>query len=100
MGAADALCLPSHHEGIPNVILEAHASGLPVIATNVGGIPEVMSPASGILVEPRQPGQVAAAIDTLLARAWDRQAVRAALTAPTWAQSAAALAQAITERLD
>jgi len=41
MQAADVLCLPSQNEGVPNVILEAFASGLPVIASRVGGIPEV-----------------------------------------------------------
>jgi glycosyltransferase involved in cell wall biosynthesis len=41
MNAADLLAVPSENEGVPNVILEAFASGLPVVATHVGGIPEV-----------------------------------------------------------
>ena len=41
MRAADALALPSHNEGVPNVILEAFASGLRVVASRVGGIHEV-----------------------------------------------------------
>ena len=41
MNAATLLCLPSHMEGVPNVILEALSCDLPVIATNVGGIPEI-----------------------------------------------------------
>ena len=43
MQAADLLCLPSKNEGVPNVILEAFASGLPVLASRVGGIPEVLN---------------------------------------------------------
>jgi glycosyltransferase involved in cell wall biosynthesis len=42
MQAADLLCLPSENEGVPNVILEAFASGLRVVASRVGGIPEVL----------------------------------------------------------
>ncbi len=41
--AADVLCVPSANEGVPNVILEAFATALPVVAMRVGGIPEVLS---------------------------------------------------------
>ena len=52
MQAADLLCLPSENEGVPNVILEAFAAGLRVVASRVGGIPEVLSEDMlGILVE-------------------------------------------------
>jgi len=42
MSAADVFCLASEREGWPNVIHEALACGLPVVATNVGGVPEMI----------------------------------------------------------
>jgi glycosyltransferase involved in cell wall biosynthesis len=68
MQAADVLCVPSHNEGIPNVIREALACGLPVAATRVGGIPEVLTdPRVGELVEPGQPTAMAEALARMVA---------------------------------
>jgi len=53
MAAADVFVLPSLSEGFPNVLLEAMAAGLPVVATNVGGIPELVEEGeNGFLVQP------------------------------------------------
>jgi N-acetyl-alpha-D-glucosaminyl L-malate synthase BshA len=57
---SDIFVLPSLREGFPNVILEAMASGLPIIASNVGGIPEIIKNGeNGFLVEPKNPEMIA-----------------------------------------
>lgn len=62
----DALVLPSHTEGLPRVVLEAQATGTPVIATRVGGLPEIIEDGkTGMLVDARSPDQLAAAIDRI-----------------------------------
>ena len=65
--AADALVLPTRYEPFGNVHLEALASGLPVVTTTCAGGAEVVGPDSGAVVEPRDPGAVAAALERLRA---------------------------------
>jgi N-acetyl-alpha-D-glucosaminyl L-malate synthase BshA len=57
---SDMIVLPSLEEGFPNILLEAMASGLPIVATNVGGIPEIIKNGeNGFLVAPKNPGAIA-----------------------------------------
>jgi len=77
MAAADVVTLPSYMEGCPNVVLEALTCGRPVVATNVGGIPEIMSEECGRLVPPRDPNALAEALDSVLRRDWDGGAISA-----------------------
>jgi glycosyltransferase involved in cell wall biosynthesis len=66
--AADIFLLTSDHEGTPNVLLEAMACGLPVIATRAGGVPEVVEDGvSGYLVEPSDEEMLIRRILSLLA---------------------------------
>lgn len=63
----DLVVLPSRSEGLPNVLLEALAADLPVVATRVGAVPEVLAaPGSGHVVEPGSPDALAAAVRTAL----------------------------------
>lgn len=65
--AADVLALPSHTEGSPYVLLEAMAAGLPVVATAVGGVPEMVADEeSALLVPARDPRAMAAALARVL----------------------------------
>jgi glycosyltransferase involved in cell wall biosynthesis len=75
MAAADLVTLPSYMEGCPNVVLEALACGRPVVATRVGGIPEIMSEYCGRLVSPRDSAALADAIASVLDRTWDAAAI-------------------------
>jgi glycosyltransferase involved in cell wall biosynthesis len=66
LAAADIAVLPSQHEGFPNSVVEAMAVGVPVIASNVGGIPDaVHDGVTGLLVERDQLGALANAMRTL-----------------------------------
>jgi glycosyltransferase involved in cell wall biosynthesis len=65
--AADLVVLPSFSEGLPNVALEASAAGVAVVATGVGGTPEVVADdETGLLVSPGDPAAMAEKIVTLL----------------------------------
>jgi glycosyltransferase involved in cell wall biosynthesis len=56
------LVVPSRAESLPYIVLEAGAAGLPIIATDVGGIPEIFGPDAGELVPPGDPAALAKAI--------------------------------------
>jgi len=67
LGAADAFCLPSRHEGLPVSLLEAMQAGVPCVTTRVGGIPGVVSDGiDGLLVDPSDPTALTAALERVL----------------------------------
>jgi glycosyltransferase involved in cell wall biosynthesis len=78
---ARALVVPSRAESMPYVVLEAIAAGLPLVATRVGGVPEILGPRADELVAPGDAGALAGALARLLAdparAAADAQARRA-----------------------
>ena len=82
LAAADVFLLPSHGENFPMVVLEAMAAGLPIVATRVGAVPEMIAHGeTGLLIEPKDPEAIAEAVCELLdgperAAALGRQARR------------------------
>jgi glycosyltransferase involved in cell wall biosynthesis len=68
MTAFDVFALPTQREALGTVFVEAAAMGLPVIGTDVGGVPETMrAGVTGLLVPPKDPDALAAALESLLA---------------------------------
>jgi len=64
---ADVVALPSYSEGSPNVVLEAMAAGVPIVATKVGGVPEILQDgANSLLVAPHDPRAMAKALSCVL----------------------------------
>jgi glycosyltransferase involved in cell wall biosynthesis len=96
MTAADLVTLPSYMEGCPNVVLEALACGRPVVATNVGGVPEIMNENCGLLVPPRDAQALATALAKALDRHWDAEDV-AAHGGRSWDMVAAELLSILEE---
>jgi glycosyltransferase involved in cell wall biosynthesis len=68
LGCMDVFVLPSHREALPIALLEAMSVGLPVVATNVGGIPEIIEDgANGLLVAPAEPSALQRSLERLFA---------------------------------
>jgi teichuronic acid biosynthesis glycosyltransferase TuaC len=101
IAACDVLALPSWHEGTPNVVLEAIACGRRVVATSVGGVPDVIhSDALGALVNPKDVPALATALQRSLSEAYDPASVAAAASVPDWRTSAQSLHQSLSRALE
>ncbi|MDB6137168.1 MAG: glycosyltransferase family 4 protein [Verrucomicrobiaceae bacterium] len=89
MRRADVLCMSSLNEGLPNVVIEAMASGLPVVATDVGGIHEVIdAPWKGILVPSGDESALAHALHEMLLTPPDRARIAAYGQSLSWQRTA------------
>ena len=66
LSRADAFCLPSLAEGLPNAVMEAMAARLPVVASAVGGVPELVSAETGFIAEPGNANSLATHLLRLL----------------------------------
>ena len=77
MNACDVFVLPSVSEGSPTVLPEAMACGRPIVATNVGGIPDLVAEGEvGYLVPPRDVNALSDALVRALDRDWDEEEIR------------------------
>jgi peptidoglycan/xylan/chitin deacetylase (PgdA/CDA1 family) len=95
--AADLTVLPSHSEGVPNVLLESICCGTPFVASHVGGIREIADPRHDTLVPPGDPEALAAAIAGALTR--ERTSTSREFLPLSWDDSAEALSAVIARQV-
>jgi glycosyltransferase involved in cell wall biosynthesis len=89
LSAADVSVLASHREGCPNVVLESLACGTPVVATDVGAVPDLIQPGvNGEIVPVSDVESLAEAIARVLARPASPQAIRQSQSVKSWARVA------------
>ncbi|MGY1685900.1 glycosyltransferase family 4 protein [Geodermatophilus sp. SYSU D00867] len=97
LDSAHVLVLPSTHEGQPMSVLEAMARGLCIVASDVGGIPDLVEDGStAILLPPRDPARLAATLQRVIEDA----GLRRRLGAAAWRRSAAFDLNVLADRLD
>jgi glycosyltransferase involved in cell wall biosynthesis len=89
MSAADVFCLASSREGWPNVVHEALGCGTPVVASDVGGVPDLLpSSEYGIVVPVGDQSALETALREALLKTWNREAIAAWGQSRSWEQVA------------
>ena len=81
LAAADVVVVPSHWEGQPLIVQEALRAGAPLVASRVGGIPDLTGEDAALLVPPRDNGKLAAAVLSVLG---DQALAHAGWAPPRW----------------
>jgi glycosyltransferase involved in cell wall biosynthesis len=100
INACNALCIPSLNEGLPNIALEALSCGLPVVASAVGGVPEVLqNNINGLLVPPNDPSSLANALRRALRMNWNKESLRQSITQFDWDTNAKIVSETLHKTL-
>jgi teichuronic acid biosynthesis glycosyltransferase TuaC len=98
LNAGDLFVISSRNEGYPNALVEAMACGLPIVASRVGGVPEIVtSPDIGLLTEAENPQATANAITRALSMEWDRDMLSRVAHRRSWDNVAGDMVARIAE---
>jgi teichuronic acid biosynthesis glycosyltransferase TuaC len=97
--AATVSCLVSSREGWPNVLMESIACGTPIVATRVGGVPEIISSSKLGLLAEQDIESIAAALESALAKSWDRNALVLHAQSREWNNVASEVDQYLATRV-
>jgi len=97
INSSDCVCLPSYAEGLPNVLLEALACNTNRVATNVGGIPEIIKNAPEYLLEPGDIGELRNKLSGILSG--KIAATKPAISIKTYKEIAAQISEMINRIL-
>lgn len=100
LAACDVFTLPSWNEGTPNVVLEALASGRCVVASNVGGIPDIVQGAPHVVVPARDVNALRVGLEQALTVSYDPAEISRALDRPDWNGSASLLHETLLSALN
>lgn len=99
MSCADVFCLPSLNEGHPNVVMEALASGCPVVASRVGAIEKYVTPDCGYVFPPGDFKKLGMLLSTCLSREWVAEDIRKTVENHSWGKVANMYFQEFEETL-
>jgi glycosyltransferase involved in cell wall biosynthesis len=100
IASCDLLCLPSLSEGCPNVVIEALASGRPVVGTDVGDVPRLLRmPTGGYVVPPADAGALADGITRAVAQTWNAEGLARTVQDMTWEATATRICERVSAEL-
>jgi len=98
--AADLFCLPSLREGIPNVMLEALACGIPVVTTDIGDNSKIINENNGVLVLPEDANLLVKAIEKTLSQKWNREVIHQSVAGFNWEKNSNTYFETISRTIE